>query len=62
MVVISLITCLIALHRLGSVGAGTVIAAVLVGLELHAITRRFGAARDCLLNKQDELCAEAAAE
>lgn len=62
MVVISLVTCLIALHRLGSVGAGTVIAAVLVGLELHAITHHFGAARDRLLNKQNELCAEAAAE
>lgn len=42
MVIISLITCLIFLHGLGSVGIGTVIAALLVGTELRMITHRFG--------------------
>ena len=42
MVCISLITCLIFLHGLGSVGIGTVIAALLVGIELRMITHRFG--------------------
>lgn len=46
MVVISLITCLLLIHSLGSVGAGTIIAAVLVGVELKLITRFFGEARD----------------
>ena len=46
MVVISLITCLILLHSLGSVGIGTVIAAVLVGVELKLITRLLGEVRD----------------
>jgi uncharacterized membrane protein YczE len=39
MVVVSLITCLIVLHNLGSVGLGTVIAALLVGTVLGQITR-----------------------
>jgi uncharacterized membrane protein YczE len=39
MVVVSLITCLIVLHSLGSVGLGTVIAALLVGTVLGQITR-----------------------
>lgn len=39
MVAISLITCLIVLHSLGSVGLGTVIAAVLVGVVLGRITK-----------------------
>ncbi len=43
MVVISLTTCLIVLHSLGSVGIGTVIAAVLVGLVLGQITRMWNA-------------------
>jgi uncharacterized membrane protein YczE len=38
MVVISLTTCLIVLHSLGSVGIGTVMAAVLVGVVLGRIT------------------------
>ncbi len=46
MVVISLITCLILIHSLGSVGLGTVIAAILVGVSLKIITRIFGPARD----------------
>lgn len=49
MVSVSLIACLIALHALGSVGIGTVAAAVLVGTELGFITRAFGAKRDALL-------------
>lgn len=49
MVVISLITCLIALHSLGSVGIGTVLAAVLVGVVLGFITKLFGEKRKALL-------------
>jgi uncharacterized membrane protein YczE len=52
MVVISVITCLIALHSLGSVGIGTIIAAVLVGTVLGWITKLFGAKRDRLLQKE----------
>ena len=55
MVIISLITCLIFLHGLGSVGIGTVIAALLVGIELRMITHRFGRWRDKLLGKQFEI-------
>lgn len=39
MVIISLITCLIVLHTLGSVGIGTVIAALLVGIVLGQIKK-----------------------
>ena len=46
MVVISLITCLILIYSLGSVGIGTVIAAVMVGMVLKLITKLFGEARD----------------
>ncbi len=49
MVIVSLISCLIALGKLGSVGAGTVIAAILVGFILGIITRLFGKWRDRLL-------------
>ena len=42
MVVISLVTCLIFIKSMGSVGIGTVIAAVLVGIELGGISKRFG--------------------
>jgi uncharacterized membrane protein YczE len=49
MVVISLAVCLIATHSLGSVGIGTVVAAVLVGVILGFLNRRFGAWRDKLL-------------
>lgn len=51
MVAISLVTCLFFLRRLGSVGAGTVIAAVLVGLVLGRITKRFSHWRDALLEE-----------
>ena len=49
MVAISLVTCLAFLRRLGSVGAGTVIAAVLVGVVLGRITKRVSGWRDALL-------------
>lgn len=53
MVVISLITCLIFIKSLGSVGIGTVIAAVIVGMELGYITKCFGNLRDKWLEKTD---------
>ncbi|MCD8048381.1 MAG: DUF6198 family protein [Clostridia bacterium] len=49
MVVISLTVCLIALHTMGSVGAGTIVSAFLVGFNLGAINKKFGAWRDKLL-------------
>lgn len=51
MVAISLISCLIVLHTMGSVGLGTVIAAVLVGTVLGVLNRHFGAWRDNLMKK-----------
>lgn len=51
MVAVSAVTCLIAVHSLGSVGVGTVIAAVLVGAELGVINKAFGEQRDRLLGK-----------
>ena len=51
MVVISVITCLICIHSLGSVGVGTVIAAFLVGFNLGRVNKAFGAKRDTLLGK-----------
>ena len=45
MMAVSLVTCLLVLHGLGSVGIGTVIAAVLVGSELKVLNKAFGAAR-----------------
>jgi uncharacterized membrane protein YczE len=50
MVAISLVTCLLMLHKLGSVGIGTVLTAVLVGAILGFITKLFGEKRDRLLN------------
>ena len=49
MVTISLITCLICLHSFGSVGAGAVCAAFLVGTEWKWMTRTFGPIRDRVL-------------
>lgn len=51
MVTISLIVCLAVLHELGSVGAGTVIAAVLVGTILGYLTKILGPWRNRLLRK-----------
>ena len=42
MVVISLVTCLILIGNVGSVGIGTIMAAILVGIVLGEITKRFG--------------------
>lgn len=53
MVVISFTTCHLLLHSLGSVGIGTVIAAVLVGSELKLITRAFGSYRDRILSPEN---------
>lgn len=52
MVIISVITCLICIHSLGSVGAGTVIAAFLVGFNLGRVNKAFGAKRDKFLGKR----------
>ena len=52
MVLISLVVCLIAIHGLGSVSAGTVNAALLVGFNLGIITKRFEDWRDCLLDNK----------
>jgi uncharacterized membrane protein YczE len=54
MVVISLITCLTVLHALGSVGIGTLAAAILVGSFLKVITKYLGEARDRILDKGTE--------
>lgn len=51
MVIISLVTCLTALHSLGSVGLGTVAAAILVGTILGFINKLIGDKRDRLLGK-----------
>lgn len=50
MVAISLTVCLLFLHRFGSVGIGTVISSVLVGVILGVITKILGRRRDNLLN------------
>lgn len=49
MVVVSLVSCLVFLHSIGSVGVGTIVAAVLVGVWLKFITRALGSFRDRLL-------------
>ncbi len=49
MVAISLILCIILIHSLGSVGIGTVLAAVLVGITLKFINRFFGNWRNQVL-------------
>lgn len=54
MVLVSAITCLTVLHNLGSVGAGTIIAAILVGTLVGIINRAFGKQRDKRLGKTDE--------
>ena len=52
MVAVSVVTCLIFIHSLGSVGAGTVIAAFLVGFNLGRVNKAFGAKRDKFLGKR----------
>lgn len=51
MVLVSAVTCLTLTHSLGSVGAGTILAAVLVGCFVGLFTKTLGAARDRLLGK-----------
>lgn len=51
MVAVSLAACLIALHKAGAVGIGTIAASILVGTILGMVTRRFGEKRDLLLHK-----------
>lgn len=47
---ISLCVCIAAVGNMGSVGAGTVVSAVLTGIALGIITKLFGKKRDKLLN------------
>ena len=54
MVDVSLITCLIVSHGLGSVGLGTVVAAVFVGVALKQITKLLGSKRDKVLGRNQE--------
>ena len=59
MVTISLVTCLVMLHALGSVGVGTAAAAVLVGVVLKGITKVLGKRRDAWLGcSAEQPCAE----
>ena len=60
MVVVSAVTCLVMLHSLGSVGAGTIIAAILVGTLVGIINRAFGSQRDALLGKNEDVAADSA--
>lgn len=53
MVVISLVTCLVAIHSLGSVGIGTIVAALLVGTEVKMMTKFWGESRDKILGVND---------
>lgn len=52
MVSVSLISCIVVLKAFGSVGMGTVVAAVLVERILGAVTKAFGAKRDYLLEAE----------
>lgn len=52
MVLVSVLTCLTCLHSLGSVGAGTVIAAVLVGTLVGMLNRAFGKRRDVIMGRE----------
>ena len=54
MVMISLVTCLIAIHSLGSVGIGTIVAAILVGNEVKLMTKICGESRDKILGVNSE--------
>ncbi len=54
MVIVSMVTCLTLLGGLGSVGVGTVIAAILVGMMVGVLNRAFGKQRDRLLNREEE--------
>lgn len=58
MVVVSAVACLIMIHSFGSVGAGTVIAAFLVGFILGIINKAFGKYRDKILKKSPSVQAD----
>lgn len=60
MVLTSAVTCLIVLHSLGSVGVGTIVAAVLVGTMVAVFERALGRQRDRLLGKPEKTAAPAA--
>lgn len=49
MVVVSLVTCLICIRSMGSIGVGTIISVVCVGVVLGWVTKLFGKKRDRLL-------------
>ena len=51
LVLVSVIICFIALHNLGSVGIGTLIAALLVGTEIGYLTKLFGKWRDKIISE-----------
>ena len=51
LVLVSVIICFIALHNLGSVGIGTLIAALLVGAEIGYLTKLFGKWRDKIISE-----------
>ena len=55
MVIISLVTCLIAIKFLGSVGVGTIVAAILVGTEVKLFTKWFGEKRDRFIEKKKKI-------
>lgn len=54
MVIVSSATCLIAIKSFGSVGIGTIVAAVLVGVILGLMVRKFGKLRDKVLGLKAE--------
>ena len=60
MVVVSLITCLVCIGSMGSVGVGTIIAAFMVGAVLGFVGKRFGAVRDRWLMGQEMVQAQTA--
>ncbi len=51
LVLVSVIICFIVLHNLGSVGIGTLIAALLVGTEIGYLTKLFGKWRDKIISE-----------
>jgi len=54
MVVISLVTCLVTIHSFGSVGIGTIVAALLVGTEVKMMTKTWGELRDKILGVNND--------
>ena len=54
MLLVSAVTCLAVLHNLGSVGIGTIIAAVLAGTVVGIITKAFGKQREDLTRQRNQ--------